>query len=269
MPNFEGRADFFNPAREAFISSLGDEFVLAQVLIRREKKRFELRHADDRGIAGEKLRDLEEKEIRGIAQFTSDGQFRPLKSAPNLQRGWRFTAGSEDLLESALDRLYPGALADWFAAQLPKPAVTPYREFTARQTGMYRITAMLDDLQAARMTKICCHPDFCLKRRLWTVPGQPPDAAEAKSLIPCLEPCAVLLEFARKVMRIEQEKSRAVESTMKDGAASVAIPTVETAVEAGGVREADFDSPLNPRRRRLESERLEIPSEPADGGEAH
>ena len=120
---------------------------------------------------------------------------------PNLRAGWLCRAASDAELEAALDQLYPGAIADWFAAHQPLPPVTHYRDFTARQSGMYRITTMLADAQAAQVTRVCCDARHCLKRRLWTAPGLAPDAADAKSLIPCLEPCAVMLEFARKAVR--------------------------------------------------------------------
>src|SRR3989442_3355012 len=71
---------------------------------------------------------------------------------------------------------------------------------------MYRITTLLSDAQAAEVTRACCHKMFCLKRRLWTANGLAPDPVEDKSLIPCLEPCAILLELARKAMRIVQEE---------------------------------------------------------------
>ncbi len=103
-------------------------------------------------------------------------------------------------LEAALQHLYPGAITDWFAAQAQPAPVTHYREFTDRQTGMYRVTTMLSDEQAAVMARACCHRRFCLKRRLWTVGSLGPEASGEKSLIPCLEPCAILLEFARKAL---------------------------------------------------------------------
>jgi hypothetical protein len=103
----------------------------------------------------------------------------------------------------ALNGLYPGALADWFAAQAPNPPVTNYRDCTARQSGMYRITAKLGDTQAAAVIGHTCDAAHCLKRRWWTVAGTEPDQAGLKSIIPCLEPCAVLLEQARKAAREE------------------------------------------------------------------
>ncbi len=240
-------AAFENWALNAFAAQLGAEVVFAQVLLRREGAGFTLRHVEDAQVPEAALRLMTVEELRDWVQTAVDGAFRPLKSAPNLRRGWHARSGDAAALGAALDRLYPGALADWFAARAPEPPVTSYREFTARQTGMYRITTLPDDVRAAQITRACCDERFCLKRRLWSVPGLAADAEGEKSLIPCLEPCAVLLEFGRKVVRWEQE-----------GKLPVAVPP-ETArhleeklvQRPAGQREADFDSPDNPRRLAL------------------
>jgi hypothetical protein len=195
-----------NPALKHFVASIGQELALAQALIRRAASGYELRHCDDRASAPESLRTVALHEARALAQYTSMGVFRPLKSAPNLQTGWRIVAANDAELEIALTHLYPGAIADWHAAQAAKPPVTHYREFTNRQSGMYRVTAKLSDAQAAEVVKVTCDKKLCLKRRLWTTPGLEPDSATEKSLIPCLEPCAILLEAARQTMRIEQRE---------------------------------------------------------------
>jgi hypothetical protein len=174
-----------------------------------------------------------------LVQFTAAGAFRPLKSAPNLRRGWRVSLADDDALELALNHLYPGAIADWFAASRNPPPITSYREFTARQTGMYRITTLLDDSVAGAAIRACCHPDFCLKQRLWSVGQLAADAASEKSIIPCLEPCAILLEFARKVARLEQEQSPPQPPPPPDAA----------------IAECDFDAPANPRRVRFALEK--------------
>jgi hypothetical protein len=152
------------------------------------------------------LREIGLSDARELAQFTASGEFRPLKSAPNLQRGWRMVASDDDELDSALGRLYPGAIADWFAAQSSNPPATHYREYTNRQSGMYRITTMLDDAQVTEVIGGVCDRGHCLKRRLWTIEGLSPDAASEKSIIPCLEPCAVLMEAARTAVRSEQRE---------------------------------------------------------------
>jgi hypothetical protein len=195
-----------NPALSAFLAGLESESTFGQVWIRRIGRGFELRHVADRQRDPAALRLLGENDIRPLAQFTARGVFRPLKSAPTLQRGWRATPRDEEALGAALNQLYPGAVADWFAAQAPLPPLTSYREFTGRQTGMYRITTRLDDAAAAAVIRACCHKDFCLKRRLWTVDGLPPDPPAAKSVLPCLEPCAILLESARKTARAGQDE---------------------------------------------------------------
>ncbi|MGD0814341.1 MAG: DR2241 family protein [Verrucomicrobiota bacterium] len=195
-----------NPALSAFVAGLETESFFGQVWIRRIERGFELRHVADRDCDSATLRPLAQDDIRPVAQFTACGAFRPLMSAPDLQHGWRATARDANALGAALNLLYPGAVADWFAAQAPLPPVTSYREFAGRQTGMYRITARLDDAAAGAVIETCCQIEFCLKRRLWTVEGLPPDPPGAKSDLPCLEPCAVLLESARKKARAELDK---------------------------------------------------------------
>ena len=86
--------------------------------------------------------------------------------------------------------------------------------------------------------------------------GLAKDEASEKSLIPCLEPCAVLLEFARAAARLEQQEKRAV---------SYAPGEIETLAAAlkeminrprPDLREADFAATDNPRRAQLLLEKL-------------
>jgi hypothetical protein len=199
-----------NPALKDFVASLGNELVIAQVLIRRSGSGYELRYVEDPAVTADVLRLVTLNELRTLAQCTAAGEFRPLKSAPTLQRGWRLFAANDAELEAALSRLYPGAVADWHAARSALPPVTNYRDYANRQSGMFRVTAKLSDAQAATVIHSTCAAKSCLKRRLWTVSGLEPDAAPAKSLIPCLEPCAVLMEAARRLFRAEQPENPAM-----------------------------------------------------------
>jgi hypothetical protein len=246
-----------NPALEKFVAQIGNELVLGQVLILRCERGFELRHVQDRSFAPEQLRTLALAELRALARFTASGAFRPLKSAPNLRAGWRALAATNAELETVLNQLYPGALADWFAAQAELPPVTDYRQFTNRQTGMYRITSMLNDAQAAQVIRVACHKGFCLKRRLWTVAGLAPDAPAEKSLIPCLEPCAVLLEFARTAVRLEQTEKIRLDLSVEDAVAVQSALRNALDHPNPAVREADFSAPGNPRRLQLLLEKLQ------------
>jgi hypothetical protein len=240
-----------NPALLAFVSRIRDEIVFAQVLIRPGEGGYELRHTTDQLAEASKLRLVPPSEIRTICQFTGEGSFRPLKSAPNLRAGWRLLAANDLELETALGQIYPGAVADWYAAQSTRPPITHYRDFAKRQSGMYRITNMMSDTQAASVIQVCCHPQFCLKQRLWTVDGLAPDSSAEKSLIPCLEPCALLLEFARKAARVEQQEKATLELTPEElSTLKAALHVLLTQPEAG-LREGDFSSPANPRRIQL------------------
>ncbi len=195
-----------NPAVAAFMAQLGSEFIFAQVLIRHQKHGYELRHVDDSHRDSSSLRIVPLDEVRRMVQFTAAGVFRPLKSAPNLQSNWRIIVNSPAELETTVNQLNPGAIADWYAAQSATPPVTDFREFMNRQTGMYQITQKLTDTQAIEVIKTGCHRTLCLKRRLWTATGLESDSRSEKSAIPCLEPCAMLLEYARKAMRLEKPR---------------------------------------------------------------
>ena len=246
-----------HPALRAFLAQIGRELVLAEALIRRVEPGFELRHIADRDRAADTLRELRLTDLRELARFTASGVFRPLKAAPSLPAGWILRVQDDAAFETALGQLYPGTIADWFAAQSPSPPVTNYREFTNRQTGMYRVTTLLDDAQAAQVVRACCRKDRCLKRRIWTVNRLAPEAVAEKSLIPCLEPCAVLLEFARKAMRMEQEKKLKLELSPSEAATLAAALRTALAHPDATLREADFNAPGNPRRLQLLLEKVQ------------
>jgi 4Fe-4S iron-sulfur cluster binding domain/DR2241 stabilising domain len=245
-----------DPALEHFLAQFGAKLLIGEVLIARCFPQFELRHAADGSMSAEELKLIEIPDLRAVAQTTANGSFRPLKSAPNLRRGWRARMSSPKDLGVALNHLYPGAVADWFASKQNPPPLTNYRTFTGRQTGMYRKSQLLNDEQASLAVKACCHPRFCLKRRLWGVGTLGSDPVEAKSMIPCLEPCALLLEFARTVAGLEQEKPSKPPSPAED-ASPVLTPSNAIAPDAiPAIREADFGDSGNPRRRQWLLEKL-------------
>lgn len=245
-----------NPAYASFLASIQEERIWCEVLIQRKDRGFLLRHKDDRELSPGALRHLNFPDLRRLATFSASGAFRPLRSAPDLQRGWYFPASTPDDFARALQELYPGSVPDWFAAQSANPPVTDYREFTGRQSGMYRITQLLSDEQAALVTRAACASEFCLKRRLWSVPGLPPDRAETKSEIPCLEPCAVLLELARKAARIEQEEKLQIDLSPSDLETVIKSLDLLRRTAHSTVRIGDVASPTNPRRLQLLLEKL-------------
>lgn len=253
-----------NPVAAALSDHIRSQPIFGQLLIRPSGAGFELRHVLDEDATG--LEFLPLSKLRSWVQTTATGAFRPLKSSPNLRRGWTTPVANAAELAEAVEAIYPGALADWHAVRTGRGLPTGYREFVGRQTGMYRIAAMLSDEQAARVAHACCAAHLCLKRRLWTVPGSDSDAAGEKSSIPCLEPCAVLLELARKAMRIEQEEAVSVALAPSDLATIRAA--LVNAAQRTVVREGDVASPENPRRALLALAKLEnVAESAADAGD--
>jgi len=239
-----------NPAIDAFVRLIGAENVWGEVLIRARDSFFELTHMADRDAPPERLRRISFSDARRVAMFTESGQFRPLHASPDMPRGWLLICEGAAELWRAVQEFYPGSVADWYAAANGAKA-TDYREFTNRQSGMYRITQLLTDEQAAHVTKAACHARFCLKLRLWTVAGLPQDRAGEKSEIACLEPCAVLLELARKAARIEQEAKMDVQLSRSE--LESFIVAAEAAIASGATEErvGNVGSPGNPRRLQL------------------
>lgn len=243
-----------NPAIEAFTLLIAPEVIFGQVLVRKMPQGFQINHVDDRDVAGAKTLSL--PELREMAQHTAGRQFRPLRAAPTLQAGWNFIARNASELDDALQCLYPSGVADWFAARQPAPPITGFRDFAERQTGMYRVTATLDDQQVAQVVRSGCDRQFCLKQRLWAAKSLPPDRFEEKSLIPCLEPCAVLLEFARAMVRIEQREKRTVPLAMEEIETCIVALEHVARARREDLREADFSAPGNPRRAQWLAEKL-------------
>ena len=245
-----------HPALEEFLRQLTDRFVFVEVVLLRRGDAFELRHVADTGAEAGSLTTTDIADLRALSQTTRDGAFRPNKAAPNLRRGWRTEASGPARLEAALRHLYPGGLADWAAARSGPPPVTHYHETAARQTGLYRITQILPDALAAQATRACCDAGSCLRRRLWTAPGAEADPEAAKSALPCLEPCALLLDLARRAMKLEQGPKADLQLAEDDVPALVHALKTALAHPDPEVREGDTGSPSNPRRLRLLLEKM-------------
>ena len=188
---------------------------------------YELRHRQDAERAGDDLQAHDDPEDAAqLALYDDAGTYRPLKSAPNLRRGWRLVAGDERALRLALDLFYPARLGAWRAFAAGRLVTTPLRETLGRQTGMYRVTAKLTDEQADALVGRFCRSDGgCLRTILWkrdaagTTPSTrlPPekfdpahdqtgmggDRASGLPLL-CQEACNLLVAEARAVVKGEK-----------------------------------------------------------------
>ena len=90
-----------------------EQTFIGQIEIRRADHNFFLSHRDDAGRRD--LRDYAAEEAIEIAKFDDAGDYRPLKTAPNLRHGWKILAPDVATVISVIDAIYPGRLAVWRA----------------------------------------------------------------------------------------------------------------------------------------------------------
>jgi sirohydrochlorin cobaltochelatase len=209
-----------------------------QILIRKTKDGLVVSHRED-----EARNDLQTcrkaEEVAEIAKYDDAGNYRPLKTAPNLRHGWRLTLKTLKELRRALDYFYPGRLAVFAAWKTGRLRTTSLRETLERQSGMYRVAAKISDKQINHLVGDFCRSDGgCLRTILWkrdqrgavsstTLPKEKfdpvHDQAEALSgpgssafaeatadkTIPatvpllCQEPCNLLVAECRRVVKGE------------------------------------------------------------------
>jgi len=160
------------------------------------------------------------EDAREIASHDEAGEFRALKTAPNLRRGWRLNLPDAAALRLALDFLYPAMLGFWKHWRSNTLRPVPLRETLGRQTGMYRFTNTISDEQAQEMITCECDPKTkCLRRITWKLDAdkelnlppakQPPTAAEAASIpLLCVEACTLVVSAAREIARRSQAPNK-------------------------------------------------------------
>jgi sirohydrochlorin cobaltochelatase len=146
---------------------LTGSFCFGQILVRKSGDRFVLCHRDDEPRNSlETFRNAED--AIEIAKYDDAGNYRSLKTAPNLRHGWRMEFRTSDDLKRALDNFYPGRLAVFVAWQSGQLRTTPLRETLDRQSGMYRIAAKISDAQIDDlMADFCRSNGGCLRTILW------------------------------------------------------------------------------------------------------
>ena len=220
---------------EEIFNGLPVPFSFGQILVRRrECAGFVLLHRDDASLdLLETYRDAEG--AIGIAKYDDAGNYRPLKTAPNLRHGWRLELAAVEELRRALDYFYPSRLAVFAAWKSGYLKTTALRETLDRQSGMYRVAAKISDPQINDLVTDFCRSDTgCLRTILWkrdrnrviastklpnekfdpvydqgTASGPPgsatPATAAAAATVPllCQEACNLLVAECRKVVKDE------------------------------------------------------------------
>jgi sirohydrochlorin cobaltochelatase len=153
---------------EEIFNGLAAPFCFGQILIqKKEDTGFVLLHRDDESLEQlQTYRDAEE--AVGIAKYDDAGNYRPLKTAPNLRHGWLLELATVDELRRALDYFYPGRPAVFAAWKIGYLKTTAMRETLDRQSGMYRIAAKISDARIDELVANFCRSDGgCLRTILW------------------------------------------------------------------------------------------------------
>ena len=157
---------------------------------------------------------------REIAMFDDAGNFRPLKSAPTLRRGWKLVLRDVQELRAALDFFHPAMLGVLDAHERGNLVAVNLRETLNRQSGMYAVTKKISDSAAGELIGNFCRSNGgCLKTILWKIDSSSPITSLPASkfdpaanqlgddvpAIPmlCHEACNLLVAEARKKVRSE------------------------------------------------------------------
>ncbi len=197
---------------------------IGQILLAENEGAFILCHRDDEGREDLAKRHSPNDAVE-IAKFDDAGNYRPLKTAPNLRHGWRLDLPDISTLRQALDFFYPGRLAALAAWERNRLQPTPLRETLGRQTGMYRVAANLTDGEADKLISRFCRSQGgapgCLRTILWPrdetkarpstrlpldkfiAPGDQTGRGEQVIPLLCQEACNLLVAEARRVVKAE------------------------------------------------------------------
>jgi sirohydrochlorin cobaltochelatase len=195
---------------------------IGQIEIRSEAAGFCLTHLDDAARDDLELHCSPDDAVK-LAKFDDAGNYRPLKTAPNLRHGWRMELPDLDALGEALDFFYPGRLAALAAWEENRLATAPLRETLGRQSGIYRVAAKISDGEIDALVGRFCRSlggePGCLRTILWARDGSgarpslrlpldkfiaPIDQTgrgETRMPLLCQEACNLLVAEARAVVK--------------------------------------------------------------------
>jgi len=171
-----------NSIERCLDAALTAPFYFGEILIQKiTAGRFELSHRDDETV--DQLRTFRNAEDAiELVKYDDAGNYRPLKTAPNLRHGWRLELDTLEELTCALDYFYPGRLAVFAAWKRDQLQTTPLRETLDRQSGMYRVAAKISDSQIDDVVADFCRSNGgCLRTILWKRDG---DGAIASTKLP-------------------------------------------------------------------------------------
>ncbi len=247
------------------------------------RRRYDLRHADDADTPAAELTHYDDPlDARQLAKHDDRGRYRPLKTAPSLQGGWRFPALAAADLVRAVDFFYPASVANWHRERAATLDVSHWRETVDRQTGIYGVVRTWDRGDGYEhvnwVAEACCVDSQCLKRREWEYDGETDlDVDGGDGEIPCREPCSLVIAAARQWTKLEGEQTRTYEFDLTPSEKEQVEAIIDTVADgrAPDIREADvYDGANRYRARFLRAKRFDeagnlsgVPTDPDEEGD--
>jgi sirohydrochlorin cobaltochelatase len=175
---------------------------IGEIIIRpTDRNSYHVMHRDDLNTDPSTLRILASAEdLRELIRLDRNGNFRPLRAAPNLRTGWLLHASSLHSLQLALDYIYPAMLANWTLWRKSSLFSTPWSETAERQTGRYKVVHQLPHEALQELVAIHCQTG-CMKQRLWFPVAQTVNAPLNEVPLFCPEACNYLVALAREKIK--------------------------------------------------------------------
>ena len=258
MPEAPPETNVAAASREAFAAWVDEAIegrTFGQVLIHSTTPGYSLRHIEDAGATELEIHE-NARAAREIATLTEESEYRPLKSSPNLRRGWDIRVADAKELAVAMNYLYPAGVVHWHLYREGSLDITNFRDNAARQSGIYKRIQHLSDRGVQDAARACCEDAVCLKKTLWDVDEKTPlETERGNGEIPCPEPCSLFISFARRVRLFEREERDLDAAGFSPSEREDLAALIEAAAtgEIRFAREAEFEEPLNERRMRYRS----------------
>ncbi|AGM99959.1 hypothetical protein L593_00025 [Salinarchaeum sp. Harcht-Bsk1] len=221
-------------------------------------RQYTLRHAEDvHGEAPVDSADLTDHtdplDARELSKHDDRNRYRPLKTAPTLQRGWRFPDLDPSALVRAVECFYPATIPNWHREREGDLDVDHWRDTAERQTGIYDVVEELPREAVEWVAEACCVDSQCTKRREWQYDeGEALEADGGDGTYPCREPCSLVVAAARKWTILEGETERTYEFDLTPSEKHQLEELIDAVADGrvDEIREADVGDGANRYRAR-------------------
>lgn len=197
-------------ARAAFLdwieSADANGRVFLQVRIRmRPDFTYELRHEADTHLSTVVLeRFSTPSDGVGIARSTGSGRYRPLRTAPDLRKGWVLEELTGQEAWEAISLIYPAAALHWYLGRSGAVRPVPFEAVAKRQTGIYARVGKIRGAALGAVIRSCCSD--CLRQPAWQPAagtlgrGADTSAGDDAAAVPCSEACSLFISKAREAL---------------------------------------------------------------------